>query len=212
MYILSLLESPLEVILFLAAIVVAVTVHEFAHAKAASRLGDPTPELAGRVSLNPAAHLDPLGSILFLLIGFGWGKPVPFDPFNLKDPLRGAAIISAAGPISNFILAISAAVLMRLLQLFELGFISIIGFQFLMWLLRVNIILGLFNLLPFAPLDGFKFIGGLLSKTQARSWYSMERYGILFLMFFIIPFIGNRSMLEIFILPVINYITLLLLP
>ena len=93
MYFLSLFSNPEITIFRLIAIVIAVTVHEFAHAKVADHLGDPTAEAMGRVSLDPRAHLDQLGSLLFLLIGFGWGKPVPFDPYNLENPRRDAALI-----------------------------------------------------------------------------------------------------------------------
>lgn len=211
MYILQLLNNPVEAILFLLAIIIAVSIHEFAHAKVATELGDPTAELAGRVTVNPKAHLDPMGSILFLLVGFGWGRPVPFDIFNLKNPLRDAAIISAAGPISNFIVVILGALIFRLLQFVELSGTTLIGLQFLAWVIRVNLTLGMFNLLPFAPLDGFKFVGGLLPKKNAIEWYGLERYGLLFLLFFIFPLIGNRSMLEIFVLPIINFLTKILL-
>lgn len=212
MLILSLLSNPFQFIIFITALVVTVCVHEFMHAKVADMLGDPTPELAGRVTLDPRAHLDPLGSLLFLLVGFGWGKPVPFDPFNLKNPRKDAAIISVVGPLSNFIMAIVGAVVLRLLPILELSFLTSIGLTFFEWFVRLNITLGIFNLLPFAPLDGFKFVGGLLSERQAKEWYGLERYGMLFLLFFIFPFVGGRSMLELFVLPVVGIVTGVLLP
>src|SRR3989344_6599100 len=121
MFILQFLNNPVGVILFLLSVVIAVSVHEFMHAKTADKLGDPTPELAGRVTLDPRAHLDPLGSFLFLMVGFGWGKPVPFDPFNLDNPRRGAALISLAGPASNATMAISAAIILKLTGAFMGG-------------------------------------------------------------------------------------------
>ena len=170
MFLLEFLSKPELLIIFLLSLVLAVTVHEFAHAWTADRLGDPTPGLMGRLTLNPAAHLDPIGSLLFLFIGFGWGKPVPYDPFNLKDPRRDAALISVAGPLSNFIMALAAAIIIKLLNLVELNFLTSIGYLFLVNLIRINIVLGIFNLLPFSPLDGFQFVGGLLSKKQAQEW------------------------------------------
>jgi len=201
-------------VFYILAIVLSVTVHEFCHAKTADRLGDPTPEAAGRVTLNPKAHLDPLGSILFLLIGFGWGKPVPFDPYNLKNPQKDAAIISLAGPASNFIMAIVCSLFLRLFGFgqFEPGTVVSIVRTFLEIFIWINLVLGTFNLLPFAPLDGFRVIGGILSEKQAPQWYSLERYGFLFLMFFIFPIVGGRSMLDIFVLPTIKFLSGFLIP
>jgi len=206
MYFLSLLQNPLMVVFFLVILVITVSIHEFAHAWAADKLGDPTPSLAGRLTLNPAAHLDPIGSIMFLLIGFGWGKPVPFDPYNLRDPKRDAAIISLAGPASNLALAAAAALILRF------GVDGGIIAGILETTIHLNVVLAVFNLLPVAPLDGFKIVGGLLSDEQAREWYSLERYGIIFLIFLLVPFTGGRSMLEIFVVPIIQNITNILIP
>ncbi|MEK7065464.1 MAG: site-2 protease family protein, partial [Patescibacteria group bacterium] len=96
----QLATNPLGFLFWLIALVVAITIHEFSHAYAADRLGDPTPRLQGRLTLNPLAHLDPLGTLMLLIARFGWGKPVVFDPFNLRHPRRDAAIISFAGPLS----------------------------------------------------------------------------------------------------------------
>ncbi|OGK15902.1 hypothetical protein A2690_04500 [Candidatus Roizmanbacteria bacterium RIFCSPHIGHO2_01_FULL_39_12b] len=194
------------VVFFLVILVITVSIHEFAHAWAADKLGDPTPSLAGRLTLNPAAHLDPIGSIMFLLIGFGWGKPVPFDPYNLRDPKRDAAIISLAGPASNLALAAAAALILRF------GVDGGIIAGILETTIHLNVVLAVFNLLPVAPLDGFKIVGGLLSDEQAREWYSLERYGIIFLIFLLVPFTGGRSMLEIFVVPIIQNITNILIP
>src|SRR3990167_9790844 len=109
----NLISSPLSFLASLLAIVIAISIHEFSHALAADRLGDPTPRLQGRLTLNPLAHLDPLGTLMLLIVRFGWGKPVVFDPFNLRHPRRDAAIISLAGPVSNLILAFVCAVLLR---------------------------------------------------------------------------------------------------
>ena len=206
MYFLSLFSNPEITIFRLIAIVIAVTVHEFAHAKVADHLGDPTAEAMGRVSLDPRAHLDPLGSLLFLLIGFGWGKPVPFDPYNLENPRRDAALISLAGPATNIAMALAATPLLYLFSPAPL--ISV----FLTVFIGINVVLAIFNLLPFAPLDGFKIVGGFLSDEQAEQWYSLERYGFLFLMFFILPFAGGRSMLDVIVSPIISFILNILLP
>src|SRR3990167_7825701 len=109
----DLINNPIGFLYWIAALIVAITIHEFAHALAAERLGDPTPRLMGRLTLNPLAHLDPLGTLMLLVARFGWGKPVVFDPFNMRHPRRDAAIISLSGPLSNLILAFVCAVLLR---------------------------------------------------------------------------------------------------
>jgi len=107
------LSNPMSLLFVAAALLSAITVHEFAHAFMAERLGDPTPRLQGRLTLNPLAHLDPLGTLMLFIIGFGWGKPVQFDPYNLKNPRRDAALISFAGPLSNIILASILSIVLR---------------------------------------------------------------------------------------------------
>lgn len=204
--------NPIAGLFFLLSIVTAVTVHEFAHAKSADMLGDPTPATLGRVTLDPRAHLDLMGSILFLLIGFGWGKPVPFDPYNLDNPKRDAAIIALAGPGSNFIMAGISSGILYMFTLIEPNAWILIGQGFLQTFIWINLVLGIFNLLPFAPLDGFKIVGGILSDDQAAQWYGLERYGIIFLLFFIFPFAGGQSMLQLFLTPIIQTLVGILIP
>lgn len=204
--------NPLMVIIYIIILLVTIAVHEFAHAKVADNLGDPTPRLAGRLTLNPISHIDPIGLLLLFFIGFGWGKPVPFDPFNLKNPRRDAALISIAGPLSNFSLAILCSILLRLTNFLPQSFLSTIGLSILPIFIGLNILLGIFNLLPIAPLDGFKIVGGFLPEDQATGWYSLERYGLIFLLLLIFPFVGSRSMLQIFLSPVINFVYKILVP
>ncbi|MBI2028959.1 site-2 protease family protein [Candidatus Gottesmanbacteria bacterium] len=199
----SLLSNPLSLLVGFIALVIAITVHEFAHALVADRLGDPTPRLQGRLTLNPLSHLDPIGTIMILLVSFGWGKPVQFDPFNLKNPRRDAALISIAGPISNLILATLLSVVIR--------FIPPVAGQILLPVIYLNVLLAVFNLLPIHPLDGFKIVGGLLSENQAREWYSLERYGFIFLILLLLVPVGGNSLLFSFLGPVVNFIILLLL-
>ncbi len=196
-------SDPTAFILNILGLLVAVTIHEFSHAWMADYLGDPTPRIQKRLSLNPLSHLDPYGVLFMLLVGFGWGKPVVFDPFNLKNPRRDAALISIAGPISNLILAIILAILVRL-------FPAILVFAFPV--IVINVALGVFNLLPIAPLDGFKIVGGILSKKQAKQWYELERYGFIFLLLLLIPFFGKSSLLSILIQPPVSFILSILLP
>lgn len=197
--------DPLSAIIFVFLLLITITIHEYSHAKMAEYLGDPTPRLAGRLTLNPLVHLDFFGLLFLFFFGFGWGKPVPFDPFNLKNPRKDAALISLAGPLSNLIAAVLSSILLKFIssKLFFLFFLIAIGNIFLPIFIFLNLLLGVFNLLPFSPLDGFKIVGGLLPQKQAEKWYQLERYGIIFLLLFIFP-LGGKSMLEVHLSPLIN--------
>jgi Zn-dependent protease len=202
----SLLSSPWTVLISVFALLVAITVHEFAHAWMAEYLGDPTARLAGRLTLNPLAHLDPIGSIALLLIGFGWGKPVPFDPYNLANPRRDGALISLAGPASNLILATVTATLLRFLPL------PAIIASFIQTLVYWSTVLAIFNLIPIHPLDGGKVLIGLLPPNLATRWDEvLNQYGTLFLLMLIFPF-GSHSLASLIISPIINAALKLLLP
>ncbi|CAN5243116.1 site-2 protease family protein [soil metagenome] len=207
----TLFSNPLLFVLSAISIVIAITVHEFAHAKTADHLGDPTPGLQGRLTLNPLAHMDIYGTLFLLMFGFGWGKPVQFDPFNLKNPRKDAAIISVAGPLSNFIMAIICSILLRLLVFFNMGVFSIIGTLFLSTFVAMNLILGVFNLIPIHPLDGFKIVGGLLSEKQSKEWYGLQRYGMIFLLLLIFPFSGG-SMLHKILDPILRLLYSVFIP
>lgn len=216
----DLFNNPIGFLYWLGALVVAITIHEFAHAWSADRLGDPTPNLQGRLTLNPLAHLDPVGTLMLLLVHFGWGKPVQFDPFNLRHPRRDAAIISLAGPAANLALAGSCALLLRLLffgslPIGDIGSIGVIGFMvsgFLQTLITLNVILAIFNLVPVHPLDGFKIVGGMLPEDKAREWYQLERYGMIFLLFLLFPIFGGVAPINQIISPIITFLLSLLLP
>ena len=200
-----LFSNPFAMLIWLIALVIAVTVHEFAHAATAEYLGDPTPRLRGRLTLNPLAHLDPLGTIALLLVRFGWGKPVPFDPFNLTNPKRDGAIISVAGPASNILLAVVLAVIVHL---FPTSILSII----LVPTIELNIILAIFNLIPIHPLDGGKILIGLLPNDLAFRWDEiLNQYGLILLLILIFP-LGNNSLVGYLISPIIKVILNILLP
>lgn len=200
----TLFTDPQALLIWLLALIVAITIHEYAHAFTADKLGDPTPKLMGRLTLNPLAHLDPLGTIMILIVRFGWGKPVQFDPFNLKNPRRDAALISLSGPTSNLILALILSLIIRLI------FIPYFLIQILLPIIFLNILLAVFNLIPIHPLDGFKIVEGFLSEEQARQWHSLERYGLIFLLLLIFPIHGNSLLFNI-LGPVVNFLLTLFL-
>lgn len=195
-------------------LVVAVSIHEFAHAFTADRLGDPTARAAGRLTLNPFAHIDPIGTVvlplsLLLLSGgsfaYGWGKPTPFDPYNLKNPRRDAGIISIAGPISNLLLAIVVSIAIR--------FLPPVFSVFLIPLILTNIGLAIFNLVPVGPLDGQKIIFAFLPRDLAYEFQAvMNRYGVLILIFLIFPFFGGEAPIVAIINPPIQFLAHLLIP
>jgi Zn-dependent protease len=204
-----LLSNPIAFIVLAGALVMAITVHEFAHAWMANRLGDPTPRLQGRLTLNPLAHLDPLGTLLIFFIGFGWGKPVQFDPFNLENPRRDAAIISFAGPLSNIIIVTVLSLLYRVagpLMPFS-PFLIIIPL-----LIRLNLSLAIFNLIPIHPLDGGKILIGLLPRAEAHQVdIFLRRYGTILLLLIIFPFMG-ASIVSMIVSPIIDFLMRVYLP
>jgi Zn-dependent protease len=202
----------LGIIISIIFLLLAISVHEFSHSWASDRLGDPTPRLLGRVTLNPLAHLDPIGTllpVLLILSGssfvFGWGKPAVFDPFNLRHPKRDSAIIALAGPASNLLLATICSVIIRLSG-------SLLLINLLLPFIFINVSLAVFNLLPIPPLDGSKILYGFLPIDWAQEYNSfMKSYGTLLLILMIIP-IGGTSLAINLIIPVINLILKLLLP
>ncbi|MFZ2664359.1 MAG: site-2 protease family protein [Patescibacteria group bacterium] len=175
-----LFQSPLTFFLLAGALIISICIHEFSHAFAADRLGDPTAKYLGRLTLNPKVHLDSVGTLFLLFVGFGWGKPVPFNPLNLRNPKRDAAIISLAGPLSNFILAVILSFPLR-----YFGMNSLLGI-FLGLTVLYNLSLGFFNLIPFGPLDGNKIVYGLLPYRLAYQWEDFQKHGTYILMFLVL--------------------------
>lgn len=206
-----LFSNPLVFVVYIVSLFIAISIHESSHAWASDRLGDPTARLQGRLSLNPFVHIDLTGLLFLLFFGFGWGKPVEFDPYNLKNPRKDAALISLAGPASNLIFALLCSLLLKSFILFHLSILYTIGSIVFAPLILLNVGLGVFNVLPISPLDGFKIVGGILPEDKAREWYQLERYGIIFLLLLIIP-IGGSSMLGAIMNPVMNFILKFLLP
>ncbi len=203
----SLLSSPLGFLIAGFSLIFSLTVHEFCHALVADKLGDPTPRLQGRVTLNPLAHLDPLGTIALLLVGFGWGKPVQFDPYNLKNPVRDASLIALVGPLSNFALAIICSIALKL----GANHLAIPAY-FLVQMVMTNLILGIFNFVPVAPLDGSKIVLALLPRRLAYDYEAfMNQFGFMILLVLIFPWYQGISPISFVINPIINFVGQILL-
>lgn len=212
----------LSLIAWILAFVVAITVHEAAHAWTSDRLGDPTARLMGRLSLNPLVHYDRVGTTLLLIlvvmraigfpvIPFGWAKPVRFDPYNLKNPRRDSAVISLAGPVSNLVLATLLSLVLRA------TFSPFSPLSFLPFLLYptivLNVVLAIFNLIPIHPLDGGKIFVGLLPASEAREAdVFLRRYGFIILLFLIFPTLNGTSPIFLVLSPVIEFILKILIP
>lgn len=172
-------------------ILIASTVHEYAHAYAAYKLGDYTARMNGRMTLNPLAHIDPIGALMMVLARFGWSKPVPINEYNFNDPVKGTAITSFAGPASNLIMAVITAIPLRFLLATTEGVTNSLEISFLARVLAtfmlVNISLAVFNLLPIPPLDGHKIVRAFLPEQLRYFWESLEQYGIWILVLLFLP-------------------------
>ncbi|HEY6959587.1 MAG TPA: site-2 protease family protein [Candidatus Limnocylindria bacterium] len=166
-------RDPIQFVAFAIAIILGITVHEFMHAYAAHRLGDDTARLLGRLSLNPMAHLDPFGTLLLVLAGFGYGKPVPFNESRLRTTF-GVTLVALAGPLANVLLAAIFALPLRFGSAAALGDIYE---TILVYIVQMNCILAIFNLIPIPPLDGSNVVYGLLPPRQQYSWRTFQQYG-----------------------------------
>ena len=205
----------MRIAVFAVPFLLGVICHEVAHGLMALKLGDPTAKTAGRLTLNPLPHLDPMGTMVFIVtslmpmgVVFGWAKPVPVDPRYFKDPRRGMMAVSAAGPATNFLLAAMFFAAFRLLGADGLrgagAFTSFFGAPLVNIAVAgvfVNVILGVLNLIPIPPLDGSKIVAGVLPRRLAMRYLSLERYGLLIL--FALIFFGG---LDYVFAPVIRFV------
>ena len=180
----------MSILITLPAIVIGLSFHEFAHAFAADRLGDRTPRMQGRVTINPAAHVDPFGLIALIFIGFGWGKPVMVDDRNFKHIRRDSLIVDLAGITTNLILAIIFAGIFKLLYIFQYDFLntymgSVVA-QMVYYIVQINIVLMIFNLLPVPPLDGFGIVTQIFNLRQKDWYYQVYNNGFIILLLLIV--------------------------
>jgi Zn-dependent protease len=181
-----------ELIAIIVALVVGITFHEFSHAFVADQLGDHRPRALGRVSLNPAAHIEPLGAIFFLIAGFGWGRPVPVNAYALRPGRIGMAYVAAAGPIANLVVASVFAVVFRVLALTgAIDASADFAGDLLYFIVFFNVALGLFNLLPIPPLDGYNLVLPFLPPRTAFMVQRYAAYGVLALLVLIVLSYGR---------------------
>ncbi len=206
--------DPQTIMLLVPVILLALTVHEYSHGLIAYQLGDPTAKQAGRLTLNPISHLDPIGTLMLFLVHFGWAKPVPVDPRYFTNPKRDLLWVAIAGPASNMILAFISGLVIRFISINPGPFMaSFAGQAFItmMYLsLQINLALAVFNLLPIPPLDGSKILFGLLPPRYEHLAYNLERYGpgILFGLI-IFGMLTGISILWAFIGPFVGFFTTL---
>jgi len=186
----------MSIIILLPGIIIGLSFHEFAHAKVATMCGDPTPKMQGRVTINPAAHVDPIGLLALIFVRFGWGKPVMINPSNFRKPRRDELFVSVAGVAMNFIVATVFMGILRLLYEFQLEFmISDLGRilnEVLIQVVIINIVLMIFNLLPIPPLDGFNILTQIFNLRNTEFYYRVYDKGFLILIILILFNITGR--------------------
>ena len=190
------------ILLFAPGFVLGLTFHEVAHGWVADKLGDPTARHAGRLTLNPLRHLDPIGSLMLVFAGFGWAKPVPVNPFNLKNPRRDMLWVALAGPVANLIFALALGLFFQLL--IKIPILNAPGNTSALMLVlyrgvQINVILAVFNLIPIPPLDGSRIIVGLLPPSMTSGYEMFERFGPFLLLGLIL--LGNFAGI-----PILHYI------
>jgi Zn-dependent protease len=207
-----------ELLLILPVLLASLVLHELAHGLVADALGDPTPRALGRLTLNPLPHLDVFGTLMLVVTAaastvsgqafiFGWAKPVPIDPRNFRSPQRGMMLVGAAGPLTNFAVAVVASQVMRLS-----GDTSSLLFVVAYYLYVLNLFLGFLNLIPIPPLDGSRVLGGLLPAGLYPAWLALDRYGgYLFLVLFVIIYARPGALSAVFT-PLFHAASAVLLP
>ena len=203
--------DPIGIILLIPPLLFALTVHEAAHGYAALKLGDPTAKLLGRLSLNPLVHLDPLGTLIFLMPPhIGWAKPVPVDVRYLRHPRRDMMWIALAGPASNVVLALIFGTVLRIIEAVPHQMTSIAEmalYRMVLWSVVLNLSLAVFNMIPIFPLDGSKVLSGLLSPNAAVRFQSLEPVGpFLLLGLIMLGSFSGVSVIGALVSPVVRHV------
>lgn len=194
-------------ILRLPVVFLAITVHEYAHAYAAYKMGDNTAKAAGRLSMNPLKHMDILGAICLLIFSFGWAKPVPINPYNFRNKKYGTVIVSLAGPMSNLLLALIGSILLGIFSRFAFGSFNVTFaetfYSLMIQLIILNVSLAIFNLIPIPPLDGSKIFSSLLPSRYYFKLMQYERYSFIILLLLLYTGIIGKF-LGIFVNPILR--------
>jgi Zn-dependent protease len=197
-------EFFINIILLAPPILLALTLHEFAHGYVAYRFGDPTAKASGRLTLNPLSHLDLFGTLAFFLINIGWAKPVPVNGAYFKNPRKDMLWVALAGPLTNLVLAVVSAVIARLISQLTMDLPYSITTDIMIEMVKasvwINLVLCIFNFLPIPPLDGSRILMGILPENMARTFSSFERYG-----FILILILALTGVLSGMIFPVIQF-------
>ncbi len=199
------LQDPVRLLLTIPALLWALSFHEFCHGFAAKMLGDPTAERYGRLSLNPFAHFDLVGTLMLLFVGFGWAKPVPINSRYFKNPRRDLIIVSLAGVAGNILTAIISVLFLRFLGAYWYSFTGRAGLTFIIQMVNINMGLAAFNLIPIPPLDGSRVLEAFLPYKYMHYYYWLERYGM-----FILFFLLLTGIINVIFDPIINLLWLLL--
>lgn len=188
------------IIFAIPSIIIASTFHEYAHAWTATKLGDLTSKVNGRLTLNPLKHIDPLGALCMILFKFGWSKPVPINEYNFENRTRDTALVSFAGPISNILLLFAISLLNSIIKPTGNFYVFFVTFA------MVNIVLAIFNLLPIPPLDGHKIVRAFLPQKARYYWENLERFQIPFLIILLIPIFPFGSIISLLISKVSSFL------
>jgi len=211
------MNTILQLIIQIPILLLTLTIHEFSHGYVAYILGDDTAKRAGRLTLNPISHIDPFGLLMLFIVHIGWAKPVPVNPYNFANQKRDMAITAAAGPVSNFVMAIILSVLFNLLKtvnpdlLYSGSAIAQFFTSMLVYAILINLALGIFNLIPVPPMDGSKILGGFLSDEAYYRYTAQERKGAQILMIiFAVSYIFKLNLIGAIIMPPLNFFLKLL--